>query len=88
MKLAKTVYTDDEMVAALREAFAAGADRENAGDRLQPANLLAFYNGLPRPERDRLMDVATKSVGTINSRTGPGLPAEGNTPPASSDSTD
>lgn len=54
----QTVFTDEEMVAALRKAFAHGADRETVGDRLHPGNLLAFFNNLPRPERDRLIALA------------------------------
>ena len=54
----QTVFSDDELVQALRHAFAHGAVRDNVGDRLRPPNLLAFFNNLPRPERDRLIALA------------------------------
>ena len=51
----RTTFTDEEMIAALHQAFAGGATKDNVADKLQPGNLLAFFNNLPRPERDRLL---------------------------------
>ena len=51
-------FTDEQIVHALREAQARGVKREDAADRVQPPNLCAFLNNLPRPERERLLDAA------------------------------
>jgi hypothetical protein len=50
-----TRYTDEQIVEALRAVAANGVKREDAADRVQPPNLCAFLNNLPRPERDRLI---------------------------------
>ena len=52
----RTRFSDDQIVDALRSVSTSGAARRDAGDRLQPPNLCAFFNNLPRPERDRLLD--------------------------------
>jgi hypothetical protein len=54
----RTKFSDEEMIAAIHQAFAGGATKDNFADKLQPNNLLAFYNNLPRPERDRLLAAA------------------------------
>lgn len=54
----RIVFSDEEMIKAIQKAFAEGARKDNFADRLQPNNLLAFYNNLPRPERDRLLAAA------------------------------
>ena len=51
-------YSDDQMVVALREAAGRGIKKEDAADNVQPPNLCAFLNNLPRPERDRLVELA------------------------------
>ena len=56
-----TKFSDEQIVEALKTVAAAGVKREFAGDRLQPPNLCAFFGNLPRPERDRLMDLAFPS---------------------------
>ena len=53
-----TRYTDEQIVAALKQAAAQGVKKQDAPDRVQPPNLCAFLNNLPRPERDRLVDLA------------------------------
>ena len=53
-----TSFSDDELVEALREVAAQGVGRDQAPDRVRPPNLCAFFNNLPRPERDRLLDLA------------------------------
>jgi hypothetical protein len=57
----RTVYSDDEMVEALRALAKQGVKREDACDKVRPANLCAFLNNLPRPERDRLLGLAYQS---------------------------
>lgn len=51
----RIVFSDVEMIAAIHEACAGGAAKDNVADKLQPNNLLAFFNNLPWPERDRLL---------------------------------
>lgn len=53
-----TSFSDDEIVQALKEVKAQGVSRSSAPDRVRPPNLCAFYNNLPRPERDRILDLA------------------------------
>lgn len=53
-----TNYTDDQMVVALRQTAERGIKKEDAADNVQPPNLCAFLNNLPRPERDRLVELA------------------------------
>lgn len=53
-----TRYTDGQIVEALKQAAAQGVKKEDAADRVQPPNLCAFLNNLPRPERDRLVELA------------------------------
>ncbi|HSI35929.1 MAG: hypothetical protein ACAI43_19025 [Phycisphaerae bacterium] len=52
-----TKYTDEQLVDALREVAANGVKRQDAPDRVQPPNLCAFINNIPRPERERLLDI-------------------------------
>ena len=54
----RTVYSDDEMVEALWAVAKQGVKREDACDKVRPPNLCAFFNNLPRPERDRLLGLA------------------------------
>lgn len=54
----KTSFSDDEIVEALRGLAAQGVSRDVAADRVRPPNLCAFFNNLPRPERDRLLGLA------------------------------
>jgi hypothetical protein len=56
----QTVFTDEEMIKAIRHAVASGVNRDDIADRLSPPNLLSFFNNLPRPERDRLIAEAMK----------------------------
>jgi hypothetical protein len=56
-----TRYTDEQIVEALKQAAAQGVKKEDAADRVQPPNLCAFLNNLPRPERDRLIESAYAS---------------------------
>lgn len=56
----KTVFSDEEMIAAIKAAFAVGVKKDHVADKLKPNNLLAFFNNLPRPERDRLIAAAQK----------------------------
>jgi hypothetical protein len=51
-------FTDEQIVQALRRVAAEGVGRADAPDRVRPPNLCAFFNNLPRPERDRLLDLA------------------------------
>lgn len=51
-------FSDEQIVEALKQAAAQGVSRDVAGDKIQPPNLCAFYNNLPRPERDRLLTLA------------------------------
>jgi len=51
-------FTDEQIVDALRTVAAQGVGKDLAGDRIQPPNLCAFFNNLPRPERDRLLQMA------------------------------
>jgi hypothetical protein len=53
-----TSFSDEEIVQALREVAAQGVSRDAAPDRVRPPNLCAFFNNLPRPERDRLLALA------------------------------
>jgi hypothetical protein len=55
-------FTDEQMVVALRQAAERGIKKEDAADNVQPPNLCAFLNNLPRPERDRLVDLAFQSA--------------------------
>ena len=48
----------DEMVEALWAVAKQGVKREDACDKVRPPNLCAFFNNLPRPERDRLLGLA------------------------------
>ncbi len=48
-------FTDDQIVDALKKVAAAGVSKDLAADKIQPPNLCAFFNNLPRPERDRLI---------------------------------
>jgi len=57
-------YSDDQMVVALREAAGRGIKKEDAADNVQPPNLCAFLNNLPRPERERLVDLAYPTAPT------------------------
>jgi hypothetical protein len=50
-------FTDDEIVEALKVVAKQGVSRQDAGDRVQPPNLCAFFNNIPVPERDRLLDL-------------------------------
>ena len=54
-------FTDEQIVDALKKVAAQGVSRDLAGDRIQPPNLCAFYNNLPRPERDRLLGLVFKT---------------------------
>lgn len=51
-------FSDEQIVDALIKVASEGVSRDLAGDRIQPPNLCAFYNNLPRPERDRLLGLA------------------------------
>lgn len=51
-------FSDEQMVIALRETAQRGIKKEDAADNVQPPNLCAFLNNLPRPERERLVDLA------------------------------
>lgn len=53
-----TSFSDEEIVEALRTVAADGVTRDAAPDRVRPPNLCAFFNNLPRPERDRLLELA------------------------------
>ncbi|QOV88515.1 hypothetical protein [Humisphaera borealis] len=53
-------FTDEQIVEALKAVAAQGVGRDVAGDKIQPPNLCAFYNNLPRPERDRLLGLVYK----------------------------
>lgn len=53
----RTRFSDEEIVQALWALAQAGAGRDDAPDRLTPPNLCVFFNNLPRPERDRLLDL-------------------------------
>jgi hypothetical protein len=57
-----TQFTDEQIIEALRAAAAQGIKPEFAGDRLDPPNLAAFFANLPRPERDRLLELAYPAV--------------------------
>ncbi|HRK32199.1 MAG TPA: hypothetical protein PLD59_14125 [Tepidisphaeraceae bacterium] len=59
----RVVFSDEEMIVAINQAFASGADKDTFADKLQPPNLLAFFNNLPRPERDRLYTAAAPKAG-------------------------
>jgi len=52
-----TAFTDDQLVAAIRAVAAGGIGREDAPERVEPPNLRAFLANIPRPERDRLLDL-------------------------------
>ena len=56
----QTIFSDEEMIEALKQAFAKGAKKDNVSDRLAPPNLLSFFNNIPRPERDRLIGEAMR----------------------------
>ncbi len=58
MKKYAHAFSDEEIVAALNQVKAQGVDRRDACDRVRPANLCAFLNNLPQPERDRLLNLA------------------------------
>ncbi|HYO11196.1 MAG TPA: hypothetical protein VER17_19680 [Tepidisphaeraceae bacterium] len=53
-----TAFTDEQILEALRAVAASGAKREDAVEKVRPPNLCAFLANLPRPERDRLLDLA------------------------------
>jgi hypothetical protein len=59
----RTVYSDDEMVEALAALAKQGVKRDDACDKVRPPNLCAFFNNLPRPERDRLLGLAYQQQG-------------------------
>ncbi len=54
----RTNYTDEQIVEAPQQTAGRGIKKEFAADNVQPPNLCAFLNNLPRPERERLVDLA------------------------------
>jgi hypothetical protein len=54
----RTNYSDEQIVEALQQTAGRGIKKEDAADNVQPPNLCAFLNNLPRPERERLVDLA------------------------------
>ena len=62
-----TRFSDEQIVQALAEVKDEGVGRDQAGDRVRPPNLCAFYNNLPRPERDRLLELAYGPAGRSGS---------------------
>ena len=57
MKKYAHAFSDEEIVAALKQVQAQGASRQDACDRVRPPNLCAFLNNLPHPERDRRLNL-------------------------------
>lgn len=58
MDMYATRFSDEQIVEAFKQVAAQGVRRENAADRVKPPNLCAFVANLPRPERERLLDLA------------------------------
>ena len=54
----RTNYSDEQIIEALQQTAGRGIKKEDAADNVQPPNLCAFLNNLPRPERDRLVELA------------------------------
>src|SRR4051794_4808770 len=53
-----TQFSDEQIVEAFKQVAAQGVRRENAADRGPPPTLGGFAATLPRPERERLLDLA------------------------------
>ena len=52
-----TAFTDAQIVEAMKVVASQGIGRADAPDRVQPPNLCAFLANIPRPERERLLDL-------------------------------